>query len=185
VISLTTSSSQTMVQWLPLLMMMVGVAVLGVMAALMIRDSQRQRQSRQAADRAALDQTQAARRHLDQTRLRASELIEALQRRCSMLQDNILRLETRLALIERRLAEREKLADRQPLAGGSVTLQSSAPSIESRPIESARARQAQTNPLAKAVYELADAGRGAVEIARELNEQVGKVELILALRAIE
>jgi hypothetical protein len=33
-----------------------------------------------------------------------------------------------------------------------------------------------------AVYELADGGRDPVEIARALDEQIGKVELILALR---
>ena len=38
------------------------------------------------------------------------------------------------------------------------------------------------DPLTKSVYELADAGTDPVEIAKKLNEQVGKVELILALR---
>ena len=37
--------------------------------------------------------------------------------------------------------------------------------------------------LTLAVYERADAGRNPIEIARELEEQVGKVELILALRS--
>jgi hypothetical protein len=38
------------------------------------------------------------------------------------------------------------------------------------------------DPLAAKICELADAGHEPVEIARSLNEQVGKVELILALR---
>ncbi|MBT8484329.1 MAG: hypothetical protein KJO43_02035, partial [Phycisphaerae bacterium] len=38
------------------------------------------------------------------------------------------------------------------------------------------------DPLARAVYELADLGEDPVTIARRLDEQVGKVELILALR---
>ncbi|GEM_PF-1251026 len=38
------------------------------------------------------------------------------------------------------------------------------------------------DPLTANVYELADRGRSPVEIARYLDEQVGKVELILALR---
>jgi hypothetical protein len=41
---------------------------------------------------------------------------------------------------------------------------------------------ASDDPLARDVYALADAGKSSVEIARKLNEQVGKVELILALR---
>lgn len=36
--------------------------------------------------------------------------------------------------------------------------------------------------LAKRVFALADAGLSAVDIARQLDEQIGKVELILALR---
>ena len=39
-----------------------------------------------------------------------------------------------------------------------------------------------TDPLTEEIYELADAGRTPVEIAQHLAEQVGKVELILALR---
>lgn len=39
------------------------------------------------------------------------------------------------------------------------------------------------DPLTESVYQLADAGRNAVSIAQELEEQIGKVELILALRA--
>ena len=38
------------------------------------------------------------------------------------------------------------------------------------------------DPVARSVYELADAGNNSAEIARALNEHVGKVELILALR---
>ncbi len=41
----------------------------------------------------------------------------------------------------------------------------------------------QMDQLTEEVYELADAGRSPVEIAQHLDEQVGKVELILALRA--
>lgn len=38
------------------------------------------------------------------------------------------------------------------------------------------------DPLTRQVYDLADAGKGPQAIAQELAEQVGKVELILALR---
>ncbi len=39
------------------------------------------------------------------------------------------------------------------------------------------------DPLTRSVYKLADSGHDTVSIARELDEQIGKVELILALRA--
>lgn len=38
------------------------------------------------------------------------------------------------------------------------------------------------DPLTRSVYNLADYGRTSLEIAQELDEQVGKVELILSLR---
>ena len=38
------------------------------------------------------------------------------------------------------------------------------------------------DPFTRQIYELADAGKSAVEIASQLNEQTGKVELVLALR---
>ena len=38
------------------------------------------------------------------------------------------------------------------------------------------------DPLTQGVYELADTGRSPLEIAQQMDEQVGKVELILALR---
>lgn len=39
-----------------------------------------------------------------------------------------------------------------------------------------------SDPLAATIYELADAGLDAASIAKQLDEHVGKVELILALR---
>ena len=41
----------------------------------------------------------------------------------------------------------------------------------------------QADELTRAVYGQADAGRTVLEIAQQLDEQIGKVELILALRA--
>lgn len=46
-----------------------------------------------------------------------------------------------------------------------------------------RAAQSPSDPLCARVYQLADSGADAVEIARQLSEHTGKVQLILALRA--
>lgn len=40
------------------------------------------------------------------------------------------------------------------------------------------------DPLSEKVYSLADQGHSALSIARELDEQTGKIELILALRSV-
>jgi hypothetical protein len=46
----------------------------------------------------------------------------------------------------------------------------------------ARGAQSPSDPLCARVYELADSGADAVEIAKQLSEHTGKVQLILALR---
>lgn len=50
------------------------------------------------------------------------------------------------------------------------------------PPRSDPAHEFPADPLAASVYKLADAGHESVEIAKKLNEEIGKVELILALR---
>jgi hypothetical protein len=42
--------------------------------------------------------------------------------------------------------------------------------------------EAHADPMTRRVYELSDEGREPVQIARELNQPIGQVELILALR---
>jgi len=52
----------------------------------------------------------------------------------------------------------------------------------SEPVTIAISSESMIDPLSASVYELADRGRTPVQIAQYLDEQVGKVELILALR---
>lgn len=51
-----------------------------------------------------------------------------------------------------------------------------------QPAPRAANRQDLTDPLSRQVYDLSDRGLPSVDIARQLNQQTGKVELILALR---
>ncbi len=51
-----------------------------------------------------------------------------------------------------------------------------------QPVPRGPNRQDATDPLSRQVYDLSDRGMPSVEIARQLNQQTGKVELILALR---
>lgn len=55
-------------------------------------------------------------------------------------------------------------------------------SSPTRPAANGPAPGSSDDPLTRSIYELADAGKAAQQIAAELNEHVGKVELILALR---
>jgi len=86
------------------------------------------------------------------------------------------RVEKLLADIDRRIAELSRLQGQAPAPGAGAP-----PSLKfdrgSEP-----SQELPNDPLSRSVYELADAGHAPPEIARRLNEQVGKVELILALR---
>ena len=93
--------------------------------------------------------------------------------------------------LDERAARLEALLQRAEAAGRRVVHQhddtpalSVQPGIEVKQVGFAGAPgRGSPDPLAKQVYELADAGRSPVEIAGELDEGVGKVELILALRS--
>lgn len=87
------------------------------------------------------------------------------------LDERMRQLEALIAAADERLAE----LDRRMGPGGEG-LKSRTPEVHVRHVETPR------DSMMEEVYRLADAGRSPVEIARELEEHPGKVELILALR---
>lgn len=89
------------------------------------------------------------------------------------MDERIQRLESLIALADERLAELEART-RASASGDDSVIR--APEVRVRPIEQPR------DSVMEEMYRLADQGRTAVEIARELEEHAGKVELILALR---
>lgn len=109
-----------------------------------------------------------------------SDLEDLADHLCARMDERAERLESLLARAEETLARLE-LADRRVLAE-----ESSPPLVEvvRTPLR-ARAPasvESAADPLSRRVYELADSGREPLDIARSLDEQVGKVQLILALR---
>lgn len=85
-----------------------------------------------------------------------------------------LRKEVREA--DERIAELQRLIEQ---AGGKpIPVGRPAPANPVEPV----VVKSQADPLTSSVYELADAGHDAGEIAGKLGEHIGKVELILALR---
>lgn len=109
-----------------------------------------------------------------------SDLEDLADHLCARMDERAERLESLLARAEETLARLER-ADRRALAE-----ESSPPLVEVvRTPPRARAPasvESAADPLSRRVYELADSGREPLDIARSLDEQVGKVQLILALR---
>ncbi len=92
---------------------------------------------------------------------------EELTRRLAAVMDN------KAARLEILIQQANEAAERLERASGSDGAPRPAPS----PIQPTA-----MDPLTAEVYALADQGKASLEIARELDEPTGKVELILALR---
>lgn len=85
------------------------------------------------------------------------------------------------AQIDARTAKLEQLLERAERAAARLDGAPASPSVETRRVTVAPA--APRDPHAERIFALADAGKSPVEIASELGEHVGKIELMLALRA--
>ncbi len=102
--------------------------------------------------------------------------VEQLTRRCAAQLDNKAdRLELLIERAEERIAQFEGMGVKDVGAE-----QQSAPTTDPTPAPAAQTQP--PDPLAAEVYRLADAGKSAVEIAGDLQQSTGTVELILNLR---
>lgn len=88
------------------------------------------------------------------------------------LDAKIIRIEKANEEADQRIAQlqalRDELANPSAMQGDSFVTPQASPE--------------NTDPLTKQVYALADQGKGPADIAQQLDEHVGKIELILALR---
>ena len=92
------------------------------------------------------------------------------------------RLESKSQEVERLLAEAdERIAELRRLQGETPP-DNPLPRITPTLTPRSGAATLADDPLTRSVYELYDAGHAPMDIAKRLNEHVGKVELILALR---
>jgi len=98
---------------------------------------------------------------------------ELARRLASMLDAKAMVLERQILDADERIARLEELEQR---GVGSAA----ARGTETRP---ALALEGERDPLKKRIYELADRGMSATDIARETEQPTGQVELILALRS--
>ncbi len=161
----------------PLGNMLMGVAIVLVTASLLL--TLRKRKRRMDSEKLQPGERLQRNREIDRMNGNINQMmveLEALTRRFSaQLDAKSLRLEKLLEEADRKIA---LLQDSSPTpqsgsAGSEV-------SVESPPAPPPVGPSG--DPLVQKVYDLADAGQPTVEIARQLDEQVGKVELILALR---
>ena len=167
--------------------MFIGVAL--VTTSLLMRF--RKRRAKAARAPTAQEQIQQNRQHRgmrgDLETLMVE--IEALSKRfATQLDAKSIQLERLLDEADQRIARLEGLGQdaaesRFDTDSGGLGSSPAGPEAGSSDDQaSALAQEAGDDPLARSVYELADQGSDANQIARQLNEHVGKIELILALR---
>jgi len=148
--------------------------LVGIAAVLLLRGS-----SRWIRGKAGISKEQARNRAVpiaDQAEIR-SQLeklmveLEGLARRINAhIDTRFCKLEVLMKEADRRIERLERLTG-EGEAKGTSEPQGSEPSSPEP-----------TDPDREVIYKLADTGKGAVEIAQELNKHPGEVELILSLR---
>jgi hypothetical protein len=150
-------------------LMAAGIIGLGLLLMISIRSKIARRNAARPSPRELIDQLRAPRAGGDDADARAAGLADLARRLAAQLDSKSAKLEILIRQADERIAA---------LAG------TAAASVSELPGQSRGAvTRPPVNPLARAVYDLADAGRDPVQIARELDQQVGTIELILALRA--
>lgn len=198
--------------WLPPLLLVLGVALLAgiVLLAIGYRHANRLREIERSISEQA-KQAQQTCEQIDDLRDRVGELIGAAQRSTATMNEKAARLDAALVAAEERLRVLDEIMAQvamhaqQAMAAGSGSgdddeAKPHSPGSSRAAGTSQQSQQAQSHddvhasttaesrsdldPLTRAVYDLADTGCTPVEIAKELQEQVGKVELILALRSM-
>ena len=161
-------------------MLSLGILVLTATLLLRLRRKLRER-AEEAEDRAerpvrpaprrpGLLETASQRRTLEALMVEAQELTRLC---AAQMENRAVRLEKLIREADERIArldERHGARSREDVR------------VAERVGASSAFLRRDADPLTERIYQLADSGVSSVEIARELDEQTGKVDLILALR---
>jgi len=124
-------------------------------------------------------QRAAGQAHVESLMADAEELTRRL---AAHLDNKAARLEKLIAEADDRLARLEEAAGPSGAARPSPRRRSIHEGAREEGHRATTLLHEGADPLTRRVHELADEGLGTIEIAQRLEEQVGKVELILALR---
>lgn len=156
-----------------------GVAVICFFLLLRLRRKTGGRRRRGPGARERVEDLRTARRPEGAESLEQLMVdVQELTRECAaQIDTRAARLESLLREADQLVARLEAARDGEPAKGPSnePIRQAHMPRVEV-------AEPKKLDPLTRQVYELADRGLPSVEIAQELDEQIGKVDLILALR---
>jgi hypothetical protein len=170
----------------------IAIVGLGVILTISVRGKIARRNAERPSARELMDEIKQTPHRRDDADATTARMLETAQRLAAQLDNRAERLEQLIAQADERLAALGGRPDRGSSVS-SVRGQASArapdpppgplPEREGGRSDSpASGGRTPRDPLIRTIYELTDAGRSPLEIAKALDEQIGKVELILALR---
>lgn len=175
-----TPESTAAVDWLAPVLMVVGVIMLGLILTFSIRGKIDRRNADRPTPRERIEQLKSAAHRHDDIHGAKAEALDVAQDLAARVTSRAERLEQLIAEADERIARLEAAF---PTPASRAPESQPPPALSETNSASSTAAGVKTDdPLTSEVYQLADAGRSPLEIARELDEQIGKVELILALR---
>ncbi len=164
--------------------MMAVVAIVGIGVLLMI--SVRSKIARRNADRLSprelIDQLKATGRQRGESQSASAELLESARQLAAKLDNKAARLEVLIQQADERISLMSQLSGTGAIAQDGPSLTGATEPDRARTPVATNGPPLSLDPLTRSVYELSDTGYDPLQIAQELDEQVGKVELILSLR---
>lgn len=107
-----------------------------------------------------------------------SDIEELAERLAAQLDAKAAKIEKLIAEADVRLAALERAGATPEIA----PMRTAEVRAEARPARFVAARDLDPDPVSREIFRLADDGRSPAEIAKATNEQIGKIQLILALR---
>ena len=171
------------------IMPMIGIVVIigvGFLMTISIRGKVNRRNSARPSPREMIEQIKARGQQRSESHAASAELVQTTQRLATQLDNKAAKLEVLIKHADERIALlrqlHSKAAAPKPIKPKAEFKKPPTPRKHQEVERQKRPVPQMMDPLTRSVYNLADYGRTSLEIAQELDEQVGKVELILSLR---
>lgn len=166
------------------MLLVIMVVGLGVILMVSIRGKIARRNMNRPSPREWIEHIKAVRHRHDDAEVVSAQLVDTARRLGAQLDNKAQRLELLLQEADERIADLSKAKDAGLRAAGDSLAgrEGAFGGPDPGPLEPSHDPPRPLDPLTQGVYELADTGRSPLQIAQQMDEQVGKVELILALR---
>lgn len=168
---------------------MIGIiAIIGIgfLMIISVRGKVSRRNSARPSPRELIEQIKARGLQRSESHVSSADMVQTTQRLATQLDNKAAKLEVLIKHADDRIALLKKLHSKaaapKPTKPKAEFKKPPTPRPHLEVERQKRPVPQMIDPLTRSVYNLADYGRSSLEIAQELDEQVGKVELILSLR---